>query len=72
MLVGHDEADAAAKPLIKYSSGASQTCFFLSNELEGADDWRGVSSAARQPMESLASAHMSFSGQFLMTDIDVW
>lgn len=46
--------------------------FFLSGELQAADGWRGVSSAAKQPMESLARAHMSFSGQFLMTDIDVW
>lgn len=62
--------DVAVKLSIKYSSGGSHTSFFPWTI--GQEGWRGVSSAARQPMESLACAHMSFSGQFLMTDIDVW
>lgn len=65
-----DDDDVAVKLSIKYSSGGSHTSFFPWTI--GQEGWRGVSSAARQPMESLACAHMSFSGQFLMTDIDVW
>lgn len=65
------EDDVAVKHSIKYSSGASQMSFFFPWAI-GQGGWRGVSSAARQPMKSLACAHMSFSGQFLMTDIDVW
>lgn len=65
-----DEDDVSVKLSIKYSSGGPQMSFFP--WAIGQEGWRGVSSAAREPMKSLACAHMSFSGQFLMTDIDVW
>ncbi len=70
-LSSRDEDDVSVKLSIKYSSAGSQMSFFFPWAI-GQEGRRGVSSAAREPMKSLACAHMSFSGQFLMTDIDVW